>query len=79
MEEGVLQLVAGLMSVGVGWLHLRQTNLEKKIEDKVDQEDFNELKTAVRNISDHVMELKVDQARCLTILEGLERNSSKKD
>ncbi len=77
MDVGLLEIIVGLIATGIGWLHLRQSNLESLLAEKVDQSDFNELKVDVRSISDTIVELKVDQTRCLTILENLERINSR--
>lgn len=58
---------------------MRQNNLENKLELKADKDDFNELKADVKVMADHVVDLKVDQTRCLTILERLEKSNSKND
>ncbi len=56
---------------------MRHNSLESKLELKADKEDFNELKADVKVMADHVVDLKVDQTRCLTILERLEKSNSK--
>jgi len=77
MEWGAVEVVVILVLVLVGWLHMRQNNFETRLENKADKDDFNELKQDVKVISEHIVDLKVDQTRCLTILEGLEKKSSK--
>ncbi len=77
MEWGAVEVVVILVLVLVGWLHMRQSSLENRINEKADKDDFNELKDDVKKTADHVVELKVDQTRCLTILEGLAKSSSK--
>ena len=79
MEWGAVELIAVVFLALVGWLHMRQNSLESKLELKADKDDFNELKADVKVMADHVVDLKVDQTRCLTILERLEKSSSKSD
>lgn len=78
MDWGAVEVVVILVLALVGWLHMRQNSLETRLELKADKDDFNELKQDVKVISEHIVDLKVDQTRCLTILEGLEKNSFKK-
>lgn len=78
MNEALfVELIVGLMVVGIGWLHMRQSALEVSLKEKADKDDFDELKADVKKVSEHIVDLKVDQTRCLTILEGLAKNSSK--
>lgn len=77
MEWGAVEVIVVLVLALVGWLHVRQNSLETKLELKADKDDFNELKADVKKMADHVVDLKVDQTRCLTILEGLAKSSSK--
>lgn len=77
MGWGAVEVAVVLVLVLVGWLHVRQSSLEKRLNEKADKDDFNELKADVKKMADHVVDLKVDQTRCLTILEGLAKSSSK--
>jgi hypothetical protein len=79
LEWGAVEIICLIGLVLIGWLHMRQNNLENKLELKADKDDFNELKADVKVMADHVVDLKVDQTRCLTILERLEKSNSKND
>lgn len=75
-EIFVTRIFLVCMLVLLGWLHMRQNKLEDKLSMKVDKEDFDELKNDMKAVRENVVDLKVDSAKCLTILQNLNKNSS---
>lgn len=63
MDATAVQIIVGLLMVLVSWLHLRVSNVAKKLEDKADHRDISELKTDLKEILKTLTELKVEQAR----------------
>ena len=76
MDITAVEVIVGLVAVGVGWLHMRINTLETK---KADKEDVDELKLDMKQVSSNIVDLKVDTTRCLTILESLAKTNSKND
>ena len=74
-ELVLLEVLAVFVVVLFGWLHMRQNDFQAQLDTKADKEDLDELKNDMKSIRDNVVELKVDQAKCLTILENLNKSS----
>jgi sensor domain CHASE-containing protein len=62
MDVGILEILAGLVIVMMGWLHLRQNALSQKLEEKADKEDVSEMKSDIKDILKSILNLSVDVA-----------------
>ena len=77
-----IDLIDGLIALTVvllGWLHMRQNAMDVVIAAKADKSELKEVEDKVTDLHRDVIELKVGQERCLTILESLEKRSYEKD
>jgi hypothetical protein len=69
MDVGLLECVAGLNLLLLGWLHMRQNSQEKRLENKVDKEDFVEVKADIKEILRGLIDVKVENARWQGLVE----------
>lgn len=78
VEVGLLEITIGLVVVMMGWLNLRHGQLEKRLDDKADKEDVNEMKMDVKDILNSILQLKVDMARWQGTVENQHTNKPEK-
>lgn len=78
MEVGLLEILFGLVIIMMGWLHVRQAALSKKLEEKVDKTDFAEVKQDIKDVLSHITDIKVDNARWQGLMEKVVNNKQGK-
>lgn len=62
-EVEATEVIVGLMLILLGWLHMRQSDLAKKLDDKVDHSHFAEFRTDLKEILKTVTKLEIENAR----------------
>ena len=63
VELMVVKTALGLVCILVGWLHVRQNSLEKRIQECVAKDDLEEMKAAMKQMVEIVTELRVENAK----------------
>lgn len=78
MDVGLLEILAGLVVIMLGWLHLRQNALSDRLDEKADKEEISEMKIDVKDILKTITEIKVDNARWQGLMEKVASNKPEK-
>ena len=73
-ELGLLEILAGLAVVLMGWLHGRQNKLEDELDAKADKDSLAEIKEILKEMTKCVNEMKVENARWQGLVEKVTNN-----
>lgn len=72
--EYIAEIAASLAVVLVGWLHMRQNDLERKLEGKVDVDHFEEVKEEMAKVIEILTELRIQNVKWQTIVDNRVNN-----
>lgn len=75
--EWALELIGVCALTLVGWLHARQSKMEQALENKVDKDDFQEMKEELDKAVTILTDLRVENARWQGIVERVVETNSK--
>lgn len=67
--EFVLEGLVILFCVLLGWLHVRQNRMEKKLDEKADKGSIQKLEDSLSQILEKVTDLRVDNAKWQVLVD----------
>ena len=63
MEQLLIEIIVGLVYVGLGWIAMRQNKLEQRIDNCVQKDAFEEVKADLKTTIELLTEARVENAR----------------
>lgn len=71
MEQLFVELTVGLIVILLGWLHIRQSKLEEKIEECVPLTAFEEVKQDLKETIKLLTEMRVEDGKWQGLIQSI--------
>ena len=73
--DTLLEIIGGIIVTLFGWTAVKQDNLSKQMNDKVDKSELDELRCDVKEILNMVTQMKVENAEWRGLIRGSQARS----